>query len=374
MPTRSTVDPVLGPDLRLAWFFMALFAVACGSDSKVGDAAGPYRLEIVAEGRGDSVDMGRPLLVRSGENGRIHIASQRLSGLVMTLDSSAELIRTFGQVGQGPGEFEFVSQILPIRGDSMLIGDLRGDLALFDQDGDFVRVDPRRIRTIGQTLLLRGDTIVLAEPFYSESRFGFPLHLIAPQGDTVRSFGSEDRSFDRRRTMALVRHIAPETDSTIWVAYADRYRIERWHIDGSLLQQLELERSWFPAGREPWDGTTSTAYPTVLRDVHQDSDGHLIVILERARSDFSTTGQRGEAEPSSSIALGDRLEFMEQIIEVLDPESGALLGSIRHSGSYLLNAITGDRVVGVGSYPDGMEYPIIYRLVYPAKTLRGGQS
>ncbi|MDZ4259243.1 MAG: hypothetical protein U0974_14060 [Gemmatimonadales bacterium] len=340
--------------------------IACHLGETTAPTESEWVLERIAVGTDDAVDMGRPLIVRSGPDGLLYVATQRMSGLAMVLDSSANLVRTLGARGEGPGEFNYVAQLYP-KGDSVVVGDLRGTAALFAADGRFVRALASSINVIGQVVLLRGDTLLVPMSIMNEERFGLPLHLMAPNGDTVRSFGAEDRSYNPRLTVAAYRIVAPQTDSTFWVARIDRYQIERWHINGQLLQEITLERSWFSPRTEDWDGSQSERPPSRIKQIHQDRDGHLMVLLERARADWQP--ERGAVkgqEPSGPSSLPEQMRYFEHLIEILDPTNGTLLATVSGGDTYLMNFVDDDRLVGIQSGPDGEEWPTIYRVTHAA--------
>lgn len=343
---------------------LLLGAVACNADRAAVSTDGEWALERVAVGTGDSVDMGRPLLVRSGPHGELYVATQRLSGLTMVLDSSANLVRTLGARGEGPGEFNYVAQLYP-KGDSVVVGDLRGAAAMFAPDGRFIRALALPINLIGQTVLLRGDTLLAQMSIMNEERFGLPLHLMAPNGDTVRSFGAEDRSFNPRLSVAAYRMVAPETDSTFWVARIDKYRIERWHMSGHLLQVLAHDRPWFTPRTEDWDGSQRERPPSRIKQIHQDRAGRLLVLLERARADWRPESGAGRGrEPSGPNSLPGQMRYFEHVIEILDPVSGALLATLTGGDTYLMNFVDDDRLVGIQPGPGGEEWPVVYRVTH----------
>jgi len=340
---------------------VALSAAACATEAPLQSS-----FALVETGRGveESADPGRPLIVRSGPRGQLYVATQRLSNLVQALDSSVRFIRTIGRPGPGPGEFGSVGMLYP-KGDSVVVGDTRGDAAVFGPDGGFVRSLRIHIRTIGQVLNLRGDSVLVPTPVMSKERFGLPLQLLGPDGDTVRSFGSADRSFDGRVLSRLYRHVAPATDSTFWVGRVDQYVVERWHMNGTLLQTLTMKRPWFPPLVKDWDGTNAERFPTMLKQVHQDHDGHLLVMLERARPDWSASERGGHLESGKLVSLLDRLAYEEQIIEVLDAKSGTLISTINNQGSFLLNFVDDDRVIGITQGAEGREVLVVYRVSHP---------
>lgn len=323
-----------------------------------------FQLQLIATAAADSVDFGSPRLARSGPHGLIYVASQHISRLPMILDSTGTLLRTIGRLGEGPGEFPSVSILYPVAY-SLVVGGPNGGASLFSPEGAFVRSLRTRLLSTGHVLRLRGDTMVVPEPAMSGTRFGLPLQLIAPTGDTVRSFGSEDRSFNPRLQTRLYRTIAPATDSTLWVARLDQYVIERWHMNGTLLQTITGDRSWFPPMERDWDGTGSRRYQTSIAKIHADDDGHLFVLIARARPDFESTGTTGNRESTEPVVLMDRLAYLEHVIEVLDARTGLLLDTIEHRGDYLLSFLDDGRVFAMAPGADGREMPRTYRIQHP---------
>jgi hypothetical protein len=87
--------------------------------------------------------------------------------------------------------------------------------------------------------------------------------------------------------------------------------------------------------------------------------------MERARADRPDEPDRGGRESSKPSSLVDRLAFMEQIIEVLDPRTGALLGTMQLPGKYLINFVDDGRLVALQAGPNGEELPVVYRVVHP---------
>jgi hypothetical protein len=354
--------------MRYALVSAALVLLGCTADQPAtpDSTDGDWALERIAVATSDSVDMGRPLLVRAGPDGLLYIATQRLTGLAMVLDSSGNFIRTLGGLGEGPGEFRSVAQLYP-KGDSVVVGDLRGAAALFAPDGQYVRAFASPINLIGQVLLLRGDTLLVPAQISDDARSGLPLHLIAPTGDTTRSFGGELGSTDPQLEIAAHRVVAPQTDSTFWVARIERYQVERWHINGELLHTLTLERPWFVPRTKDWDGTQRERPPTRIKQIHQDRAGRLLVLLERARADWTPEGAapRGR-EPTTPNSLAGQMRYFEHLIEVLDPDDGALLATLTGGDTYFLSFVDDGRLVAIQPGPDGEEWPAVYRVTRSA--------
>src|SRR5690606_23759212 len=152
--------------------------VACSSDSPVppiGD--GGIRLERVGASELIEIEVGDPRRVQNSGHSTFFVATRASDDLLIEVDSaSAEVIRTIGRRGEGPGEYRYPGMMLT-KSDSLLLqNSLDGSITVFGPDGGFVRRFPTDVPVqMGQGLLLRGDTILVAEPAYSPDAFGLPL-------------------------------------------------------------------------------------------------------------------------------------------------------------------------------------------------------
>jgi hypothetical protein len=97
--------------------------------------------------------------------------------------------------------------------------------------------------------------------------------------------------------------------------------------------------------------------------VHDDRSGHLFVLLERARADWSPEEQEHtHGESSVPNSLVGQMRFFEHVIEVLDAATGELLATLSAGDTYLMNFVDDGRVVGIHSGPGGEEWPVIFRV------------
>jgi hypothetical protein len=74
----------------------------------------------------------------------------------------------------------------------------------------------------------------------------------------------------------------------------------------------------------------------------------------------------GGRESGVTISLVERLASLEQVIEVLDPDTGALIASTPGPRDvFLMRSLEDDRIVGIGTDPSGRDLPVVYELVHP---------
>lgn len=351
----------MSPVLSVAVVAVCVVNVAaCGvaQDSTASSGA----LEHAFTGRGDSADVDyRWAAARSDKS--VVISKLTVSDLPGVLDSLGNVLTVLGRPGRGPGEFT-APAVGTIRADSIIISDFNSGLMLFDPAGNFVRSLPYRVMGAHALLLMRGDTLLLVQPLRTPDRFGLPFHILPPGEGAVRSFGSDDRSVSPDFVLRERRVVAGETDSTFWSARRDRYTLERWHINGTRIAVIEPDRSWFPPmSKDP--GPLDQERPsTTITSLVLDSHGHLLVLLQRARDDWRPSGgQQSHVEPGTGSVLSDRLQHIEQLIEVLDTATGSLVKTIRnHSDTYLVRLLTDGRVISLGTGPYDRQIATVWRV------------
>lgn len=349
-------------------FLAAVMVTAIGcsgsrEESAVSAANGAWTPLLIASA--DTSDLGVPFLAAALPNGQFAFATASSSGLVEVIDSTGAVIRQFGGVGEGPGEYRGVLWLLG-HGDSLVVGTGQGKTLVFSTDGAYLGEVRLQLRPSGYRAHLRGDTLVVAEPIYTKDRFGYPLHVMTLSGDTLRSFGVADRSFDAASVKGdaarLFRSVAPATDSTFWAVAPFTYRIEEWSAAGVLIREAQAERAWLLPGA----GEMSSAQliggvlpaPRV-RGIQRSSGGKLLALTERPRS--------AESDPApqhlGSTGFSGRLTELVQEIELVDPSTGTLLWSIINPGpAYLMGFLGPDLLWGITTDPDGREQPVVYRL------------
>lgn len=339
-------------------------SVACTQPDKASNSSQPeaLRLERVFAASADSLDTQYPFMAQSGPDRRIIVSSLSAQRLPGVFDSTGRLIQLLGARGGGPGEFSSPLALIK-KQDSILITDASSNGAkLFDRDGRFVRsFDP--LRRLAGGIFLRGDSFVVAGNVRTPESFGYPLHLYSERGELVRSFGASDRTLDPARPMEANLIIVAATDSTFWVARYSEYRLELWGTDGVLHRRLELARDWYPpaaANRSPVDLVRPTG---CVIDIQPDEHGHLLVLLYRARKDWQASGEsRGGERPV--MIPSDYMRYVDEVVEVLDSNTGAVLGQVTHEGDPLAGILADGRIFGFHADSLGRQLPSVWRLVH----------
>lgn len=355
----------LGRVARSSVRFCALVSfVACDRvDSRESEAA--FAGDVIAT----SAEVGGAYSILPLDSGSFAVASDPQTGLVMVHDARGSGSQAIGRIGQGPGEYQFAWE-LERKADSILIFDATGRVLVFDSQRRFVRQFDSAIRSGFGTMTMRHDTLIFSAAIRDRERFGFPLHVVSPEGAYVRSFGAEDRSISRIGEALLV---AKATDSSVWLARSHRYELEHWHIDGRLLSRVRVDRDYFPPREPTRSKPLEQERPlTNIQDIGVIPGVGLSVLLTRARSDWVGSGNTDETADHShglgkettakSPSLGSRLQWVEQVIEVIDPEDGRLIASHRLGSESFFVGLREDAAIGVREDRDGIERAVFMKV------------
>ena len=160
--------------------------------------------------------------------------------------SDGSYIRQIGRRGSGPGEYRNPVSIALGQDDSLFVfNSWPPRVSVFSSEGMFVRSSSIPLRVELALPMASGEILVMGKRT-SPELLGLPLHLLTSTGESVHSFGDENPINDPRDGSLYRRHISHAPDGTVWVSPEYRYRVERWDIEGNLIESIIREAEWFP--------------------------------------------------------------------------------------------------------------------------------
>src|SRR5690606_30322284 len=111
--------------------------------------------------------------------------------------------------------------------------------------GDFkvARTSTLPLSVLNATTLPDGRSVAIASGRSAETR-DHVLHVINADGKLARSFRRDQRSPSGHIDNLV--YIAQAGDSAVFVASSTQYRIEKWSLNGVLLEVIERDVDWFP--------------------------------------------------------------------------------------------------------------------------------
>lgn len=287
----------------------------------MGSADGPGALGTPA-GAGEAIAM--------DSRGNYWIASEEAAWSISMFDSTGTWLKTVGRAGEGPGEFASISALVVGKGDTLQAFDIRnGRHVWIDPDGQVVRSRPRSGGV--ESVEAASDGLVLLAGGGSRGARGQPVHVLDMEGEVLFSLGGGPNGMEYD-FYGFSRYVAwAGTTGVVWMTPALDYHLERWTVEGELLERWERDPEWMPPD-QPWVPATGDhpVSPT-MRDLQFDSEGRLWTLaivgepnwvegLGQPTGDPEAPGRRMWPIEDVDAVLGSR-------IEVLDVESRQVLAS-----------------------------------------------
>lgn len=174
-------------------------------------------------------------------------------------------------------------------------------------------------------MLSNGD-VVLNAFLYDPDTVGFPFHRMNPDGRIVHSFGPGAFWSNRQNVENTERRLTVSSDGAIWAAFASRYVLEHWHLDGERDVVLERLATWFPPDRHSGEVTPTDEPVPRVRAINMDNKNRLWTLIEVADSHWAQ-GLR-EMDDGRFFPVDDT-RVWDTIIDVIDPVEKSLLVSER---------------------------------------------
>ncbi|MFZ5516839.1 MAG: NHL repeat-containing protein [Candidatus Zhuqueibacterota bacterium] len=250
----------------------------------------PVSLQFIRQiGETDSKDettwFAQPLDLVVDSEGSIFILDMGMNH-IKKYDSAGNYVKTIGQKGQGPGEFESIMKMEIDEIDNIYVIDIYGRVQVFDNDGNYLH--EFRIQNFTIFFKVLGDSHLVINKVFNEGNKNL-LHFTDRSGDIQSSF-CEMETCQEPLGLRYLNGITFCTDAhnNIYVAFRSQNRIEKYSTKGKLQfcadrplnYDIHFRQDGFEtlnAGGSPlkipkWD------YSHVSRDIDVDYNNRLWVI------------------------------------------------------------------------------------------------
>ncbi len=286
---------------------------------ELGDSAGDGRLDrTLASWARDS-------------RGRIYLAGGSF-GRVRVFDAEGRFLRTLADSAAGDASAPAIGLVVVAEGDTVhLLDDLHGERRILGPDFREVRRLPtsEHLRASALMLMLPGGDLVAPGTVPTRDAVGYPLHRVDVGGEVRASFGSDAPRFGPGGDPDL-RKLARTPDG-VWAGFLQRYRIERWTLEGRRERTLVREAPWFEPYTRVRPGPGEPPRPTLMA-LREDAEGRLWTLVRVA----DPAWERATVYPVDTAlarrnptAQHDLAELYDTVVEVFDGRCGTLLLSER---------------------------------------------
>ena len=265
--------------------------------------------------------------------GALFAAPTSTPGRIAIFDTGGRLVRGLGRRGQGPAELaSIVGYALDSKGLVVLQrSPARVSWIPFDSSEVVPLALVKQVDATSRIWSI-GDLSIVASPYVTSANVGrafavrktgelpHPFSALASTGPPIES------SFFARQANG-----SPSTRGRFWLSRVNKYEIELWDTTGANLQRLIVKPSWFTEWatmpllpwREPW--------PAQVVGIREAADGNLWVASWIAKRDWRA------APADSAVQESGVTNYVDTIIDVIDPVAGRLLATSRLPGIHVLS-------------------------------------
>jgi hypothetical protein len=279
----------------------------------------------------------RTMYVERDQRGRFILAAATLDQVVV-FDSTGALLGRIGRQGAGPGEFSRISYPVVGTGDSIFVADyFLGRLTVIGPDLEISRMESQVLSA--PDIVLDDGHFVVARQISTPEQIGYPLHLMSPSGQLLRSFGTDVPQHRGDLRWLTTRVAGPGANGTIWAAPPGRYVLEQWNPrTGERLQQVEVASDWFVGAPGPHDDPMSPPDPLVDKIFERDG---LVWVLLRDKALSWRPPPRSEAHLERPVTAESYDATYDWVFEIVDPATGRVVASRRFDKAPWLNPRSG---------------------------------
>lgn len=267
--------------------------------------------------------------VRDGQ-GRYLVKGHYASSLLV-YDNHGRFLRSIGQKGSGPGEFQGIAAIAPGLADSLFVfdGDSRR-YSVYAPDLSFVAAGLLPLGPELISLVLPSGEFVFGLPLRTPAQIGQPLHVVSRDGRLLRSLGSKSGLFRPDIPWLDSRAIGIAPAGMLWSAFRTQYVVERWNPrTGQFVSAISRTVPWFPSRMQPvrTDRADPEEPEPFLMDIREDTRAVLWVLIAVPDSNWRRTVTRPSG--AQHMQIRDPQEYYDTVLEALDARTGRLLASVR---------------------------------------------
>ena len=280
---------------------------------------------------------------------------------LVVFDRDGRFLRRMGRSGGGPGEFGVINDIAASTDGRLHVMDRRhGRMTVYRPDLTLEKVIPVPGRPVDVGLLPLDDgSYVVNAMLGSAERIGLPLHRIGPDGALIVSYPAASTHVTPGQEMDLLMRMALGGDRTsFWSVSTNTYQVDRYHIDGSLLESFRLEPPWESDGGGRQGPGPPPSPPGVM--TVQERDGLLWILSRRRTPDFRAATSRIHGPEGLATRIDDYNRYYESVLDVVDPRTRQLVSRSVIPG-YLLRFVA-PGVVVVHEEADLVPRLVLYRV------------
>jgi len=270
-------------------------------------------------------------------DGRI-LAPGATGNLLMVFDREGAFLHTLGRPGPGPEEFTMIMGLKRMPGDSLLVLQ-PGRFSVFSGTEEFGRSAPLRLNSGPALSIGPGGNILYSRWLRASNGEQQQFHILDASFNPIRSFGAVPAQEPELCGRCETR---PSTWSEtrpdhFWTVRPNHYEIELWHKEGRRVQTIQVEGSpWFDSwttDKDDGDTRWEEKPKPYFSSVEEDAEGLLWLTAVVPAAHWKPYPGDVPALMGLNDVPTELQEYLktatETVIEVVDPDVGQVLASVR---------------------------------------------
>jgi hypothetical protein len=270
--------------------------------------------------------------------GHVYLVADWRRWQVDVFDSTGRHVKTLDKRGAGPGEFR------GIRG--LVVGDGDTTSVIDQSNGRRVYLSPSSLEEVrtakwygtpvaGLSRLSPG-RLVGANWLQSHSPLSRAIIVFDDSGQKVMMVDGGPDSTRPRSGMEWARWVTPDGSGGFFSAHMGEYVIDKWSADGRLLGSRRIPSSWMAGTSESSDPKAfELGGSPIVKGIVRDTSGLLWVLGRiRDRKWRKGLGTRKDESGREVQFPDDWNQYDDSVIEVIDPETGAVVARQRFNAAF----------------------------------------
>lgn len=239
---------------------------------------------------------------------------------VIHYDGAGHPLAVYQARGQGPGELNSAPRIHVGGGGDLLFVESRGGRRFHWLDGAFNSVGSHLSDVvIGEhVVVLDDETVVVATDLLGPRQGRFGLARLDRSGDLIHAFGLREGALPGPSTW-----VTEGTGTSILTGSFDRSVVERRTPGGEVLEEVRIDRSWFPEGVPHPAGAPFRERPEPRTVAARLLYGNTLILLSTVAA--SGWEPLSGGPPSFDPATLDLGALFDTVIETVDLTTGQVL-------------------------------------------------
>lgn len=264
-------------------------------------------------------------------DGRILVVNKQADHEIRTFSPDGGFLGVTGREGEGPGDFRGIRDIhVDPDGTVHLLEYGNRRISVLDSTLRFMRAIRLPGRPLGRGLLPLADgSYILNAVVPTAELIGLPVHLIGADGDILVTFDGETSEARPDRPLAQHRQLGASGDTAFWSARLHEYRLDQYGVDGSSIRTLVVQDAWEEVASS--DLSAGASRPAIM-DVQEDRGGRVWILSRTPDPRWEDAVAQRWGAHGLSYEIETYHDFLDTIVDVIDPERGRLLARLGWDG------------------------------------------